>query len=126
MPRFSVKEQLQIIQTLDRYWNLSTVIINRSDISSGSGGGISVWNGSIVRIYETNFTVDTSLVTDTQSTALNVSDSALELSNYSDSVFTLSSSDGFEISMNQSSKLCLSGHTFDVTSSNDDINVYQT
>ena len=28
--------------------------------------------------------------------------------------------------MNQSSKLSLSGHTFDVTSSNDDINVYQT
>jgi len=28
--------------------------------------------------------------------------------------------------MNQSSKLCLSGHTFDVNSSNDDINVYQT
>ena len=106
--------------------NLSTAKINRSDVSSGTGGGISIWNGSIVRIYETNITVDASLVTDTYSTALNVSNSALELSNYSDSAFTLSSSDGSEISMNQSSKLSLSGYTFDTTSSNDDINVYQT
>ncbi|MDP7500043.1 MAG: right-handed parallel beta-helix repeat-containing protein, partial [SAR324 cluster bacterium] len=106
--------------------NLSTANINRSDVSSGTGGGISIWNGSIVRIYETNITVDASLVTDTYSTALNVSNSALELSNYSDSAFTLSSSDGSEISMNQSSKLSLSGYTFDTTSSNDDINVYQT
>ena len=30
--------------------NLSMASINRSDISSGTGGGISVWNGSIVRI----------------------------------------------------------------------------
>jgi len=66
------------------------------------------------------------LITDTYSTALNVYDSALELSNYSDSAFTLSSQDGSEISMNQSSKLSLSGYTFDTTSSSDDINVYQT
>ena len=50
----------------------------------------------------------------------------IELSNYSDSAFTLSSSDGSEISMNQSSKLSLSGYSFDTTSSSDDINVYQT
>ncbi len=106
--------------------NLSMASINRSNISSGTGGGISIWNGSIVRIYETNITVNASLVTDTYSTALNVSNSALELSNYSDSAFTLSSSDGSEISMNQSSKLSLSGYTFDTTSSNNDINVYQT
>ena len=66
------------------------------------------------------------MITDTYSTALNVYNSALELSNYSDNTFTLSSSDGSEISMNQSSKLSLLGYTFDTTSSSDDINVYQT
>ena len=42
------------------------------------------------------------------------------------SAFTLSSSDGTEISMNHSLKLILAGYTFDTTSINYDINVYKT
>jgi hypothetical protein len=106
--------------------NLSTAEIYRSNLISNSGRGIDIWNGSIVHINETNLTVDASLITDTYSSALNVYDSALELSNYSDSTFTLSSLDGSEINMNQSSKLSLSGYSFDTTSSSDDINVYET
>ena len=66
------------------------------------------------------------MITYTYSTALNVYDSALELSNYSNSAFTISSLDGSEINMNHSSKLNLSGYSFDTTSNNDDINVYET
>ena len=106
--------------------NLSTAEIYRSNLISNSGRGIDIWNGSIVHINETNLTVDASLITDTYSSALNVYDSALELSNYSNSAFTLSSLDGSEINMNQSSKLSLSGYSFDTTSSSDDINVYET
>jgi len=83
-------------------------------------------NGSIVHINETNLKVDASLITDTYSTALNVYDSALELSNYSNSAFTLSSLGGSEISMNHSSRLSLSGYSFDTTSNSNDINVYET
>ena len=66
------------------------------------------------------------MITDIYSTALNVYDSALELSNFSYSAFTLSSLDGSEINVNQSSKLSLSGYSFDTTSSSDDINIYET
>ena len=61
-----------------------------------------------------------------RTTAINVFDSALELSNYFDNTYTLSRSDGSEIIMNQSSKLSLSGYSFDTTSSSDVINVYET
>jgi hypothetical protein len=103
---------------------LSRARINQSTISSGTGRGINVYNGSILRLKETNITVDTSLVQETYSTAISADGSNVEVSNDSGNTHTLSSSSGPEINMDRLSSLSLSGYSFDQASDQSDVSLY--
>ena len=63
--------------------DLSKAVIRQSTISSGTAQGIQVSKRSILRLQETDITVDTSLVSDTYSTAIRAYESDIEVSNYS-------------------------------------------
>ena len=102
--------------------NLSKAQIRQSTISSGTAQGIQVYKRSILRLEETNVTVDASLVSDTYSTAIRAYGSDVEVSNYSGNTYALSSSAGPEIFLRQS-RLSLSGYRFDSSSSERDVDI---
>ena len=102
--------------------DLSKAQIRQSTISSGTAQGIQVYKRSILRLEETNVTVDTSLVSDTYSTAIRAYGSDVEVSNYSGNTYALSSSAGPEIFLRQS-RLSLSGYRFDSSSSERDVDI---